>query len=262
MADDDQHGRHGVTARPEPRVLVVEHETNAGIGLVGERLDAAGVTVVTVGPERGKAVPHSAEDFNGVIVLGGLPGPADDDEAPWLPDVRALIAWCLESETPLLGSCLGAQMLAYVAGGTVAGVRNGPEVGVCSVDFMPAARQDAVLESLPAEACAVQWHWLEIIDLPGDAVLLGSSGKCPNQAFRIGPCAWGVQFHLEALAPTVAAWARSDRDDLRDLGLTSSGVIDDARRKEPLLRETWATVADRWIDVVRRREGTAAGTVQ
>lgn len=232
-----------------PRVLVVEHESNAGIGLIGERLVAAGVTSVTVGPDVRREIPRTAQEFDGVIVLGGLPGPADDDDAPWLPAARALIDWCLETEMPLLGVCLGAQMLAYTAGGTVGNVRNGPEVGLCRVEFTPAAGQDALLSGLAGSADAVQWHWLEIYELPGDAVLLGSSEKCPNQAFRLGPNAWGVQFHLEALASTVASWARSDRDDLRELGLTSAGVIDDLRRGEQRLRDTWATIADRWIDV-------------
>lgn len=248
-----------MTAGAAPRILVVEHESNAGIGLIGQRLELAGATVVTVGPEVGKTIPRSAAGFDGVIALGGLPGPADDDEAPWLPDVRALIAWCLETELPLLGVCLGAQMVAYVAGGTVGDVRNGPEVGVCDVDIGPAARNDAVLAGMPATVRAVQWHWLEIVELPATAELLGSSDACPHQAFRIGPNAWGLQFHLEALTSTVAAWAGSDGHNLRELGLAPAGVVDVARAAEPELRATWAPVADRWVDVVRRQKDTRGG---
>ncbi|WP_344294150.1 glutamine amidotransferase-related protein, partial [Agromyces neolithicus] len=111
------------------RVLIVEHESNAGIGLVGERIAAAGVDMVVVGPEAGGEVPESAAGFDGVVVLGGTPGPTDDDDAVWLPRVRALIADCLAREVPYLGICLGGQMLAVVAGGVVGPVRSGAEVG-------------------------------------------------------------------------------------------------------------------------------------
>ena len=107
-----------------PRILVVEHEANAGAGLVGRRVTHAGMETVTVGPEtENTTIPTEASAYDGVIVLGGTPGPAEDDVAPWLPDVRALITWCLDSEKPYFGVCLGGQMLAYVAGGSVGDVR-------------------------------------------------------------------------------------------------------------------------------------------
>ncbi|MGV8969150.1 MAG: type 1 glutamine amidotransferase [Microbacteriaceae bacterium] len=229
------------------RVLVVEHEANASIGLVGERIALAHVEMDMVGPDTGREVPASAHGFDGVIVLGGTPGPNDDDDAAWLPRVRALIADCLEREVPLLGICLGAEMLAVVAGGSVGGVRNGAEIGLCDLSLTDAAAGDPLFDGLEGELKALQWHTLEIHDLPAGSVPLCSSVRCPNQAFRVGPMAWGTQFHLEALTSTAEEWARDDSSDMVAEGLTAEQVIEPFEEYEPRLREVWSTVADRWL---------------
>lgn len=229
------------------RVLVVEHESNASIGLVGERIAAANVEMVMVGPEIGIEVPTSAQGFDGVIVLGGTPGPNDDDDAAWLPRVRELMADCLDREVPLLGICLGAELLAVVAGGSVGGVRNGAEIGLCDLALTGAAAGDPLFDGLEGELKAMQWHTLEIHELPEGSVSLCSSARCPNQAFRVGPLAWGTQFHLEALASTAEEWAREDSEDMVAEGLSADEVIGSMTRFEPRLREVWSTVADRWL---------------
>ena len=99
-----------------PRILVVEHQADAGIGLVGERITRAGGELVIVGPETGRPVPRSAEGFDGVVVLGGSPSP-DDDTVLWFPTVRTLIRDCLDRQVAFLGICLGSQLLGLAAGG-------------------------------------------------------------------------------------------------------------------------------------------------
>lgn len=231
------------------RILVVEHESNAGIGLVGERLAAAGCEITQVGPDVGTEVPTDPAGYDGVIVLGGTPGPTDDDDAHWLPRVRALIGACLDHEVPYLGICLGAQLLAVVGGGRVVSASS-PEVGLTTMHVADAARHDPLLGGLPGEVEALQWHFLEISVLPPGSVALCSSRDCRNQAFRIGSRAWGVQFHMEALASTAQAWAREDSTDLRTVALTPADVIEPMQRAEQSLRARWSAVADRWIATV------------
>ncbi|MGV8912552.1 MAG: type 1 glutamine amidotransferase [Rhodoglobus sp.] len=233
------------------RVLVIEHEANASIGLVGERIVAANVAMEMVGPELGLEVPTSAHGFDGVIVLGGTPGPNDDDDAAWLPRVRALIADCLDRAVPLLGICLGAEMLAVVAGGTVGGVRNGAEIGLCDLALTTAATEDPLFHGLEGELKALQWHTLEIHDLPQGSVPLCSSARCENQAFRVGSMAWGTQFHMEGLASTAEGWARDDSDEMVAEGLSADQVIEPVEAYEPRLREVWSTVADRWLALLK-----------
>ncbi|WP_308468050.1 type 1 glutamine amidotransferase [Rathayibacter soli] len=237
------------------RVLVVEHETDAGIGLVGERMRAAGVELHTVGPETAgpstsREIPETADGFDGVVVLGGRPGPTDDETAPWLPTVRALMAQCLRDEVPLLGICLGAQLLAVAAGGSVDRIPAGPEIGLGELTVTDAGADDPLLHDLPAPLRSLQWHSLEVQELPAGSVSLCTSDHCVNQAFRVGPVAWGLQFHLEALAETAGAWGSDDGDTLASVGTTSAAVVATMRQAEPTLRTIWSTVADRWSQLV------------
>jgi GMP synthase (glutamine-hydrolysing) len=236
-------------------VLVVEHEADAGIGLVGERMRAAGIRVHTVGPEAtgadsARTIPETATGFDGVVVLGGSPGPTDDDTAPWLPAVRRLMAQCLRDEVPLLGICLGAQLLAVTAGGSVDRIPAGPEVGLGDLTVTDAGADDPLLHDLPTPLRSLQWHSLEVQQLPAGSVSLCTSACCANQAFRVGPVAWGLQFHLEALAETARAWGRDDGDTLAEAGTTSAVVVETMRRAEPTLRSDWSSVADRWSQLV------------
>lgn len=260
LVSENRTGNTGAAART--RILVVEHEADAGVGLIGERIQEAGAELVLVGPEAGRDIPASHDGFDGVIVLGGTPGPTDDDAAAWLPRVRELIGRCLADEVPFLGVCLGAQMLAVVAGGVVAGVRKGPEIGLSDLALTAAADDDALLGglkgALPVELKAMQWHWLEVHELPEGSISLCTSQACPNQAFRVGPVAWGLQFHLEALTTTAEAWAADDDDDLRELGLAADRIIDEVREHEPQLRKTWSQVADRWLAIVAEHAERAA----
>lgn len=229
------------------RILVIEHERNADIGLFGERFIAGGATVDVVGPEIGVALPDSVIGWDGVVVLGGTPGPMEDERAPWLPHVRRLISECLELSVPYLGLCLGSQLLAHVAGGRVTQAAGGPEVGVLPLHVTAAADHDPLFADLPGLVRAVQWHWLEVAELPPGSVPLLTSGRCPVQAYRVGPSAWGTQFHPEALAATVRAWAGGDTEDIQKLGLDAAALVTDADMAEAELRATWGPVADRWL---------------
>ena len=240
---------------PTLRVLVVEHERNAGAGLVGERLELAGVEVAVVGPSAGRDVPTTADGHDGVIVLGGTPGPTDDHAADWLPRVRALTEDCLRTTTPFLGICLGAQLLAVVAGGVVREAAQGPELGLTGMRFTDAVAGDPLLDGLPPTVTALQWHYLEVSDLPTGAVALCSSERCRNQAFRVGERAWGLQFHLEALAGTAEDWS-AEGDELSALGIEPAALVGEVRAAEAQLRGWWSGVADRWIAVVADRAGT------
>lgn len=237
---------------PPPRILVIEHEIDAGIGLVGERLAYAGAELVVVGPETGRAVPRSAAAYDGVVVLGGSPSPTDETVA-WFPNVLALIRDCLDRAVPLLGICLGAQLLGLAAGGRTALVRGGPEIGLCPLRRTPAGADDPLLGDLPETTQALQWHSYEVDELPVGSVALVSNDRCANQAFRVGPYAWGLQFHLEALGDTPAAWAVGHDADLAGIGLSEATLTAQMRAAEPELRVTWAPIADRWLGLVAGR---------
>lgn len=240
-------------------ILIIEHERNAGASLLGERLTAHGARTTVAGPEAGRDIPESLADYDGLIVLGGSPGPLEDDAAPWLPRVRALMRDALDRELPLLGVCLGAQLLAVVAGGRVESARL-PEVGVYGIDLTRSGEQDPLLGELAGPLRSLQWHFLEVTELPADAEHLASSPRCRNQAFRVGPAAWGLQFHLEAGGRNAEAWAAGSGDEIGRADTTAARVIAETRAEEPRLREVWSQVADRWLAIAANaRAARAAG---
>ena len=237
------------------RILVVEHEADAGIGLVGERIEQAGAELTVVGPETGRDVPRSAVGYDGVVVLGGSPSPTDES-VTWFADVRALIRDCLDREVPLLGICLGAQLLGLVAGGRTDLLPGGPEIGVCTLRPTAAAEGDPLLGDLPVQIRSLEWHFYEVRELPAGATSLVSSDRCGSQAFRVGRCAWALQFHLEALPHTAEAWSRNEEELLVANSLTGSLLVSQMREAEPELRATWSPVADRWLSLCGRpRQG-------
>ena len=232
------------------RVLAVQHEDDTGPGYIGERLRALGAELDVVHPYLGDAVPDSTDGYDGLLVLGGTPGPFDDTTAGWLPDVRRLIGVALAEELPLLGICLGGELLAAVAGGKVDRIDGPPEIGLHRLQPTEAARTDPLFSTLPADAPAVEWHWEEIVELPPGSVTLCGSARFPNQGFRVGPAAWGTQFHPEVLTEDAAAWARGSAADLTANGLTVEGVGAEIAAGEPELRRVWGEFAAAWMRVV------------
>ncbi|MCV2395081.1 type 1 glutamine amidotransferase [Actinotalea sp. M2MS4P-6] len=181
--------------------------------------------IVTVRPWAGDAVPSLDDCGDGLIVLGGLQNAYDDAVAPWLPATRALLGEATRSGLPTLGLCLGAQLLAVANGGTVqVSAPPGREAGVIDIVPRPAAAHDALLDRLAADVPAdhpagggvlakmPSMHADAVVNLPVGATWLASSAQYPYQAFRVGECAWGLQFHPEASAETVLAWARDFED--------------------------------------------------
>ncbi len=130
----------------------------------------------------------------------------DEADHPWLVTEKALIARAVNGGIPFWGSCLGAQLLASSLG---ARVRQGPtpEVGVLPVHGMPDAATDPVFSGLVWPRPTLQWRQ-DTFDLPEGATLLATSPAYPNQAFRVGRVAYGVQFHVEVDAAMADEWAR------------------------------------------------------
>jgi GMP synthase-like glutamine amidotransferase len=241
------------------RVLVIEHQKNAGLGQLSDRLIENGLTLETVGPDAGAPVPESLDGYDALIVLGGAMGPTEDDKAPWLPATRKLLVDGVELGVPTLGICLGAQLLATATGGHVRTMPQGPEVGLYDVDFTSTAAGDPLFGGLAETSVpAVQWHWLEADRLPDGAQVLASSPACRNQAFRVGAAAWGVQFHPEALGATAQDWVDEDRESLDELGLEEAAVVGDVRAAEPRLGAGWLPIADRFSEIAKLTAAEAA----
>ncbi|RBY85474.1 type 1 glutamine amidotransferase [Blastococcus sp. TF02A-30] len=239
-------------------LVVVPSETDPPARL-GEWLSAAGLELDERRLGLGEQLPQNLGGYDGLLVLGG-PQSALDDEAtrPELTGVRALLQEAVAADVPTLAVCLGAQLLAQVAGGRVRVGAEGPEVGATLVAKRDAAYADPVFGPLPLSPDVLQWHHDEIAALPPGATLLASNPHYANQAFRLGQHVYGVQFHVETTPEVVRAWAASDPVGVAASSLDAETLCARAEAVHPDLEETWAPFAGRFADLVRGAAGAGA----
>jgi GMP synthase (glutamine-hydrolysing) len=192
------------------RVLAIVHQRDAGPGVFAEETAANGVELRRWHPAEGEPEPADLDEHDAAMVFGGAMHLDQEDRHPWLREEKEALRGLLRSGMPLLGVCLGAQLL-----GEAAGVRPGrarePEIGWHDVELGPEARTDPVCGALPARFEAFQWHSYQV-PLPEGAVALARSPVC-LQAYRVGDSAWGIQFHAEVSAADADRWIRDYRSD-------------------------------------------------
>jgi GMP synthase-like glutamine amidotransferase len=199
------------------RAIVLQHAAVEGPARVGELLESLGYTLDVRATFRGDPVPASLDDGGVLVVMGGPMGVADRD-APataYLQQEIDLIRRQIAHDAPVLGICLGAQLLAHAAGADVKQMRAADGGRVYEVGWGPitldARAGGQILAGVPPEIVVLHWHG-DTFDVPPGAVPLASSSVCPNQGFRLGRHAFGLQFHCEVGRDDVAAFLRADAD--------------------------------------------------
>jgi GMP synthase (glutamine-hydrolysing) len=208
------------------RAVVLQHEEHVGPGLLAPALQAVGFSLV----KRCRAVRREDVDAELVVVLGGLMGVHEADRHPFLHEELALLRERLALERPVLGLCLGAQMLADAAGAEVFPGKNGLEVGVAPVRWTKEGLADPVLAGVRPRTPVAHWHQDTYKPVPG-ATLLASTDRYSQQAFRLGD-SYGFQFHLELSADEFDRWLTR-----RAEALAASGKkVDELRAQVPRLR--------------------------
>jgi len=174
-----------------PTWAVLQHVSFETPALIGTEAERRGIDLRINRMDLGQEVPP-VEEIDGLIVMGGPMGVMDTAEHPGLLAELALIEAALRRELPVIGVCLGAQLLAAAAG---ARVYRGPEEEV-GAGTVTVTTDDPVLGQAGTELPVLHWHG-DTFDLPAGAELLASSDAYPHQAFRIGERAYGLQFHVE-----------------------------------------------------------------
>ncbi len=194
------------------KALVLQHIACEPPGIYEDVLLDRGASIHRVELDEGDALPDW-RDFDLIVAMGGPMSVNDEHEHPWLVDEKRLIREAVAAGTGFWGACLGVQLLASSLG---ARVHTGetPEVGVLPVTLTDEGAGDPVLAGLPRELPTLQWHG-DTFDLPTGAVRLAGSPAYPNQAFRWGRAAYGVQFHLEVTGDMLASGPRCRRTSTR-----------------------------------------------
>lgn len=242
-------------SRPHgPRVLVIQNDPDSGPGRLPAWIDDEGACLELVRAYAGERVPTSPDRFAAVLMLGGGFLPDADEEHPWLPDERALARAAVADGTPLLGICLGGQLLAHTFGGEVLGEHGPRERGVTDIMVRRDAADDPLLGPLDAVVPAVESHQDAITRLPTGAAWLASTESYPHQAFRLGDRAWGLQFHPEASSDKVRTWSR---ERLRQQGFDPDAIFEEADRRGADLESVWSGFVHRFLALTRSNRRVA-----
>jgi GMP synthase (glutamine-hydrolysing) len=198
------------------------------------------------------ALAPPLDGYDAVMVFGGAMNVDEEDRLDWLRPEKALLREVLERRLPVLGVCLGSQLLAEAAGATPRRARE-PEIGWHKIELTPEAADDPLLGGLPQSLEGFSWHSYEAPP-PAGAVVLARSPVC-LQAFRLdGKPAWGLQFHAEVTEAIVRDWLddyRSDPDAVR-VGIDPDAMRAETRRRISASNETGRAIARRFVAAATR----------
>jgi GMP synthase (glutamine-hydrolysing) len=228
------------------RVLAIVHQRDGGPGIFSEAIRECGAALeewhLTERPEP----PADPFGYDAVFTLGGSMNVDQEGRHAWLADEKALLAELIERGVPLLGLCLGGQMIAAAAGAQPRRAPE-PEIGWFDVELTPEGRSDPLLGPLAPEFEAFEWHSYEF-PLPPGAVPLARTDLC-LQAFRVGERAWGLQFHPELDAAGLHGWIddyRADEDAVR-LGLDWAALRAASEAKIGAFNRLGRGLCRRWL---------------
>jgi GMP synthase (glutamine-hydrolysing) len=228
------------------RVLAIVHQPDAGPGVFAEAIRAAGHQLDQWLLPDVAQPPADPFGYDAVLVLGGAMNVDQRDEHSWLAAEDQLLANLIDRGRPLLGLCLGAQLVAAAAGATP-GRAPQPEIGWHQVELTEEGHRDPLLAPLAPSFEAFQWHSYEF-PLPAGAISLATSDVC-LQAARVGEQAWAIQFHPEVSAADAAAWIddyRSDPDAVR-IGLDPSALGAETSEKIAAFNQLGRDLCTRWL---------------
>jgi len=182
-------------------ILIVTHVDHEGPGYLAEVLERKAIAFRTLAIDRGEALPERATDFSGLVFMGGPM--SVNDPLPWIEQELHLIRHAVDAAIPVLGHCLGGQLISKALGGTI--TRNAVrEIGWFDVEQVADASNTPWLSSLPKRFCVFHWHG-ETFSIPAGATHVLRNSNCAHQAFAIGNTL-ALQCHIEMTASMVRAW--------------------------------------------------------
>jgi len=201
------------------RVLSIVHDADAGAGVFADAVAERGHELDEWDISRRPEPPAPIHEYAAVLVFGGPMHVDQEERHGWLRDEHRLLQQLLADEVPLMGVCLGGQLLAKALHARV-GRMPSPEIGWFEIELTPEAAADPVFGGLPGRFPSFQWH-LYSFELPEGAAPLAGNERC-LQAFRAGGSAWAIQFHPEVTWETLESWLRSSKPQ-------EDGALDFAR---------------------------------
>ena len=236
------------------RALAIVYQRDAGAGVFADAISARGFELDTWMRAETEAPPRDPVGYEAVFSFGGAMHADQEDRHPWLRYDKALLANLLDRGTPLLGVCLGAQLVVEAAGAAPHRSPE-PEIGWHDVTLTAEGANDPLLAPLAPSFEAFEWHSYEF-GLPAGATPLARSAAC-LQACRLGEAAWAIQFHAEVTAKDAEAWIddyRSDEDAVR-IGLDPEALRAETRGQIDAWNELGRGLCGRFLETAAATQG-------
>jgi GMP synthase (glutamine-hydrolysing) len=237
------------------RLLVVEHEADCPPALLGGWLVDAGCELDVRRPYAGDPLPTDPTGHDGVLVLGGSMGADDDASHAWLGPTKELVRAAVARGVPLLGICLGHQLVASALGGRVTRNPAGQQLGLLEVGWTAEAATDHLfgpLAEAPAAARGAHWNNDVVVELPVGATLLATARAGEVQAVRFAPRAWGLQLHPEIDHVILGRWAADDAGSHEAAGIDQAALLRAVEEAYDELVTTWTPLGTGFAAVVAR----------
>ena len=229
----------------QKHVHVLQHHDCENLGTIAQALQNAGVSARYTRSFEGQPVPKQMGDATGLIIMGGPQSVYEQDKFPYLRDELHLIEDALQQAKPVLGVCLGSQLLASALGASVYPARQ-KEIGWNRVTLADFATTDPLFAAVPKSFTPLHWHG-DIFNLPRGATLLASSALTAHQAFRYGRNAYGLLFHLEVTLSQIHRMVETFSGELQAAGLNGSAINLNAHTHLATLRKISDSVFAKWV---------------
>ena len=226
--------------------LAIRHIHFENLGILEPVLKELGFNITYVEAPTTNLATINAQDPALLIVLGAPIGAFDEETYPFLKEEMALIKSRLDSGKPLLGICLGAQLISRLLGGKVQAMPNHlKEIGFAPIRLSPQG-QDSPLAALGTTP-VLHWHG-DQFEIPSNAIRLAETGVCPNQAFSIGNHVLGLQFHLEADPTVIESWLVGHCAELCNAGIDIFKIREDAQTFSEFLPTAGKKAMTAWLE--------------
>lgn len=227
-------------------ILVIKQVNLEDLGLFSFFLREKNIKLNVVSMENKQALPLLGK-CKGIIVLGGPMNVYQERKYPFLKEEENYLAKALQRQIPILGICLGAQLLAKISGAKVKKAKK-EEIGWDEVDLHNNAKSDPLFAGLEGEVVVFQWHQ-DTFDLPKKSVLLATSKACKNQAFRIGKNSWGLQFHPEMNKRQLISWINNYESNL-----DKSKIVDQYFCYQDKYLDQSRKICDNFIKLIKKKK--------
>lgn len=228
-------------------ILIIQHEPHENAGALDPLLSANGRKVTYCHAYKNDPIPLEEElcVLDGVVILGGSMSANDQEKYPFIKDELKMIPQLVKLKVPILGICLGSQLIAKALGSRVY-KGSQKEIGWYPLTLSEAATKDNVFGSVGYQTFMFQWHG-ETFDLPSGAIRLASSPLYPNQAFRYTDRIYGLQFHCEMTDSLIRDWIQTGEKELTEANISAEKILEETPRYLPGLRRFVHQLAEKWL---------------